>query len=261
MTRTALITLSSQGAVLAEQVGKELPDSELFVHGLAGKITGAESFSRVIELTERLFRECTGLVYFAPCGVVVRAIAPLIRSKLEDPAVVVVDVGGRFAVSLLSGHEGGANDLAVRVANIIGAEPVISTATEALKTLIVGVGCKSETPSHALVSAVKSALASARLNLSDVRLIASADIKKHEKGLIEAAAELGVPFRIVSSEEIRSSHRDFAVSEFVESKVNLPAVAEPSALLAGRRTTLLVPKQVIDGITVAIARESCLWSE
>ena len=48
-----------------------------------------------------------GLVYIAPCGVVVRAIAPFLEHKTKDPAVVVVDVGGRWAVSLLSGHEGG----------------------------------------------------------------------------------------------------------------------------------------------------------
>ena len=87
-----------------------------------------------MDLTEQIFASYTGLVYIAPTGVVVRAIAPLLRHKTTDPAVVVVDVGGRWAVSLLSGHEGGANELAVTVANILGAEPVVSTTTEAVKT-------------------------------------------------------------------------------------------------------------------------------
>ena len=81
----------------------------------------------------RIFPACREIVCAVPCGVVVRAVAPLIRNKFEDPAVVVLDVGGRWSVSLLSGHEGGANDLAMRVANLLGAEPVVTTTTEALK--------------------------------------------------------------------------------------------------------------------------------
>jgi cobalt-precorrin 5A hydrolase len=112
-----------------------------------------------------------------------------------------------------------------------------------------------------LINAIKAVLQTAGLNIADVRFLASADVKARERGLIEAADELGIPFRVISSDEIRASNREFEVSEFVQSSVNLPAVAEPAALLAGRRTTLLVRKQQIDGITVAIAQENCLWSE
>jgi len=66
-------------------------------------------------------------------GIVVRKIANLITSKHIDPAVVVVDEMGHYAVSVLSGHEGGANRLACLVASILGGEPVISTASEVLK--------------------------------------------------------------------------------------------------------------------------------
>ncbi|MFW5837523.1 MAG: cobalt-precorrin 5A hydrolase, partial [Desulfovibrionaceae bacterium] len=64
-------------------------------------------------------------------GVVVRAIAPCLGSKLEDPAVVVCDPAGRFAVSLVSGHVGGANDLARRAAEALGGQAVITTASDA----------------------------------------------------------------------------------------------------------------------------------
>ena len=175
--------------------------------------------------------------------------------------MVVVDAGGRYAISLLSGHEGGANDLAVTVANILGAEPVISTTTEALKTLIVGIGCRRGTAAESIVSAVKTALEDAALPLDEVRLLASADLKADEAGLVEAARILRIPLRFIASDEIRSLARDFERSDFVASKVNLPAVAEPSALLAGRRTRLVLPKTICDGITVAVARENCLWWE
>ena len=63
-------------------------------------------------------------------GIVVRSIAPYLKGKDTDPAVVVVDEAGRFAVSLLSGHLGGANELARRVAQVLGGTPVITTATD-----------------------------------------------------------------------------------------------------------------------------------
>lgn len=228
---------------------------------MTGQLYQTKRFSSIIELTAGIFDKYAGLVYLAPCGVVVRAVAPCLKHKTADPAVVMVDAGGRFAVSLLSGHEGGANDLAVRVANIIAAEPVISTTTEALKTLIVGIGCRRGMAAEKIVSAVKQTLDTAALPLDEVRLLASADVKADERGLLEAARILRIPLRFIASDEIRSLARDFERSDFVESKVNLPAVAEPSALLAGRRTRLVIPKTVCGGVTVAVARESCLWSE
>jgi cobalt-precorrin 5A hydrolase len=220
----------------------------------------AERFTRIADLTASLFPVCRGLVYAAPCGVVVRAIAPLIRNKYEDPAVVCIDAGGRWAVSLLSGHEGGANSLAIRIANLLGAEPVITTTTEALKSVIVGIGCRRGTPSERIVAAVRTALADAGIALDEVRLIASADVKTGEAGLLAAAVQLGVPIRFIGAAEIRACLRDFSHSDFVKTKVNLPAVAEPAALLAGRRTQFISRKRRINGITISLAREGFSWS-
>ena len=173
----------------------------------------------------------------------------------------MVDAAGRFAISLLSGHEGGANDLSVAVANILGAEPVVTTTTDTLKDVVVGVGCRRGTSAEKIVAAVTGALEKIPVGLSRVRLLASADVKAQEEGLMEAARRLGVPLRIVPSEEIRATGRDFTRSDFVMGKVDLPAVAEPAALLAGRRTRLLLPKTARDGVTVAVAVENCLSSE
>jgi cobalt-precorrin 5A hydrolase len=157
----------------------------------------------------------------------------------------------------LCGHEGGANELAVAVANILGAEPVVSTTTEAVRNLIVGVGCRRGAAADTIVAAVREALAIAGCELTHVRLLASAEIKADEPGLRDAATELGLPLRLIPAEEIRESARAFEHSDFVQQKVDLPAVAEPAALLAGRRTTLLLPRQILHGVTVAIARENC----
>ncbi|HEX4218396.1 MAG TPA: precorrin-3B C(17)-methyltransferase [Acidimicrobiales bacterium] len=72
-----------------------------------------------------------GFVLFAATGAAVRIVAPLLADKHSDPAVVSVDEAGRFAIALCGGHQGGANDLSRRVAELLGATPVITTATDA----------------------------------------------------------------------------------------------------------------------------------
>ena len=81
--------------------------------------------------TEAHFRTGAGLVYVGACGIAVRAVGPLLRSKETDPAVVAVDEQGTWAVPLLSGHLGGANALARAIGRVCGAQPVLTTATDA----------------------------------------------------------------------------------------------------------------------------------
>lgn len=259
--KIALISLSRQGARVAHVLAAHLAESEVYLHRRVGEAPGTRRFDHVADLARGLFARCRGLVFIGPAGIAVRAVAPLLGDKRTDPAVVVVDVGGRWAVSLLGGHEGGANELATAVSNILSAEPVITTTTEAAKTIIVGIGCRRGTPAEAILGAVGQALAAAGATLQQVRLLASADVKRREAGLLEASRRLGIPLRLISSEEIRSSRRDFGRSDFVRRKVDLPAVAEPAALLAGRRTRLLLPKQKFGSVTVALAAENCTWSE
>jgi cobalt-precorrin 5A hydrolase/precorrin-3B C17-methyltransferase len=71
-----------------------------------------------------------GLIFIMAMGIVIRTITPLIRDKREDPPVVVVDETGRYVISLLSGHLGGANALTQEIAGILGAEPVLTTSTD-----------------------------------------------------------------------------------------------------------------------------------
>jgi len=87
-------------------------------------------FDRLGPEIRRHFREFDGHVFVMSTGIVVRLIAPLLRAKTEDPAVVVLDELAVHAISLVSGHIGGANALARRVAQAVGATPVITTATD-----------------------------------------------------------------------------------------------------------------------------------
>ncbi|WP_328453886.1 precorrin-3B C(17)-methyltransferase [Streptomyces sp. NBC_00386] len=86
----------------------------------------------VADAVRRAFAECDQVVCFLATGAVVRLVAPLLSDKGSDPGVVCVDEAGRFAVSLVGGHAGGANELAREVGGLLGAEPVVTTATDAV---------------------------------------------------------------------------------------------------------------------------------
>lgn len=82
------------------------------------------------EWTADRFSVSRALIFVGAAGIAVRAIAPYVKDKTADPAVVVVDEEGRFAIPILSGHLGGANDLARAVGRVCGAVPVLTTATD-----------------------------------------------------------------------------------------------------------------------------------
>jgi cobalt-precorrin 5A hydrolase len=257
----AVLTLSSEGLRTAQRLTQAIQGVSLHVHSSVSEVPeGVSRFDRTAERMQEIFDQCTGLICIMPCGAVVRALAPLITSKLSDPAVVVVDVAGRWAISLLSGHEGGANRLAEQVASAIEAEPIVTTTTEAVRTIIAGIGCRRGVSADEIIAALDAALEEAGCVRSDIRQVASADIKRDEIGLLEAAERLQVGLRFVPSQAIREMGRQFEHSDFVQSKVNLPAVAEPSALFAGSRTCLILQKKIVGRVTVALARERCTWS-
>lgn len=140
----AAIALTARGSRVAARLATELPavayvparflDQSLVASEAAAPRPDAASLiaydERAGALTRRLFTVCGGLIPVMAVGAAVRLLAPLLADKRSDPAVVVVDDAGRFAVSLVSGHVGGANRLAERVASILGATAVITTASE-----------------------------------------------------------------------------------------------------------------------------------
>jgi cobalt-precorrin 5A hydrolase/precorrin-3B C17-methyltransferase len=97
---------------------------------LARKLPYEHRHGNVVDSVRELWATAGGLVIFAATGVAVRAVGPLLSSKSSDPAVVAVDDAGRHVVSLVGGHRAGANDLTLEVSGLLGATPVISTASD-----------------------------------------------------------------------------------------------------------------------------------
>ena len=88
------------------------------------------------------FADNEALVFIGAAGIAVRAIAPFVKDKLKDPPVVVMDENGSFVIPILSGHVGGANSLALELAEVTGAQPVITTATDVSGAFSVDVFAK-----------------------------------------------------------------------------------------------------------------------
>jgi len=128
-----IITYSLQGGRLASRLSRELKKAGYRSRGyLFYKYQQEElaSFQEADGIVKEAFFNRKALIFVSAAGIAVRKIAPYVNSKLSDSAVVVLDDGGNFAVSLLSGHLGGANELTLLCARMIGAVPVITTATD-----------------------------------------------------------------------------------------------------------------------------------
>ena len=127
----AIWALTSAGARLGRKLQADFPGSRLFVgHRAHGDLEGTTRFERLADVLPEYFKHYDGHVFIMATGIVVRSVAHLLQQKTEDPAVVVMDECGHHAISLLSGHIGGANTLARQIGDCCGARPVITTATD-----------------------------------------------------------------------------------------------------------------------------------
>ncbi|MCX7780593.1 MAG: cobalt-precorrin 5A hydrolase [Negativicutes bacterium] len=129
--KLAIIAVTANGVLLAEKLAANLPyPAELFAKSGRNPSQTAIEYESLGILIEQLFYKYEGLIFIMAAGIVVRVIAPHVRDKRFDPAVVVLDEAGEYAISLLSGHIGGANNLAHLVGKAIQAKPVVTTATD-----------------------------------------------------------------------------------------------------------------------------------
>ena len=138
------------------------------------------------------FRHADALIFVCASGIAVRAIAPWVKDKTTDPAVLVTDEAARFVIPLLSGHLGGANALAETLAEALGAAPVITTATDVNDLFAVDVFAKNN---HLLLTdmGLAKAVSAALLNGEPVGFRSELPVSGAlPKGLTEGDAALGV---------------------------------------------------------------------
>ena len=119
--RLAILTVTETGLKLAEKISLQI-GGDIFCKG--------RNFDSLKNFVADIFDKFDALIFICAAGIAVRVIAPLIVSKLKDPAVIVLDERGQNVISLLSGHVGGANELTLKIATAINANPVITTATD-----------------------------------------------------------------------------------------------------------------------------------
>ncbi|MEW6738446.1 MAG: precorrin-3B C(17)-methyltransferase [Nitrospirota bacterium] len=331
--KTAIFYITENGLKLAERLKSLYKDTQIL------------KFKS--EVVPEIWNECKNLIFIMATGIVVRTIAPLIKDKKIDPAVVVLDEKGKYAISLLSGHLGGGNKLAKEIANFLKGEAIITTASDvnnltaidiwvsenslaiedweimphvatrylnngALrvyseieislpdeflkvseprfadaiitnkkdiylkepqcssaecstgscrvkgqlylrpKNLIVGIGCNSGTSEEEIEGAVKAVLKNNNLSFLSIHSLATIDIKCKEDGLIKFAQRYGFTITGFKAEELNSVE-GMAKSEAVFKATGANAVSEPAALLASGASELLVPKQKIGNVTIAVA--------
>ena len=278
-------------------------------------------------------RQC--LIFIGAAGIAVRAIAPYIKSKVTDPAVIVIDEKGQFVIPLLSGHIGGANAIAKELAAFLGAEPVLTTATDVnhlfavdafaaqqglcitsmadakafAATILetkqaglysdfpvegtlppslrkastgvvgvavalrddcrpfqqtvtlqprifhIGIGCRAGIHADAVEDAVTVALDMAAVLPSAIRAVHSIDIKAHEAGIIAYCTRHGLPYTTYNVETLNALPGYFTASSFVRRTVGVDNVCERAAVAGSQGGTILLRKQAVHGVTVAIAYE------
>lgn len=246
LRRVLAVSITPAGSLLSSRLPVER------IHGSLGETVRAR------------WNDVDAFVLFAAVGIAARVAGPLLRSKLTDPAVVCVSEDGRWVVPVVGGHEGGANKLATDVATVLGAEAVITTASEsqpvtsapstsATKSLLIaGIGASRGAPAAEIAELLATALAGAGLVGQAVREVATHDLKANEPGVLA----LGLPVRTYPSERLRGVQVP-SPSSAVEQAVGTPSVAEAAALIAaGPGGVLVVTKQVSAHATVAIARRA-----
>lgn len=128
MKHAKFISFTEVGARTAQRAAALLPD--FLTERYARTVDPSLSGTQLTRFAQQAMVDCDLIVFVSAAGIAVRAVAPYLTGKAFDPAVVVIDEAGRFVIPILSGHLGGANELAQRLADGLGAQAVITTATD-----------------------------------------------------------------------------------------------------------------------------------
>jgi len=183
MNKFALISFTERGKALREKVAA----------ALGGEIEFFDKNTRDVKTwVGEKFSARVPIVFIGAAGIAVRLIAPLVASKDKDPAVIVIDEAGRYVVPLLSGHIGGANALAARLAASLGARAVITTATDINGVFAADAWAAENGCAIGDISNIKH-VSSALLNGAPVGFHSDFPVNGGlPRGLITGAADIGV---------------------------------------------------------------------
>ena len=185
----AVIAFTRRGAELGRKLAAALGGA-LYAPARFAADAGAEPVPALAAWTAARWEDSDALVFVGAAGIAVRAVAPHVRDKFTDPAVVSVDEEGRFAVPLLSGHVGGANELALRVAELTGGQAAVSTATDVNGLFAVDVWAKG----NGLVITDRALAREVSAALLEGKAVGFASDWGHPcpAGLTQGPAEIGV---------------------------------------------------------------------
>jgi cobalt-precorrin 5A hydrolase len=208
---------------------------------------------------QQLFIAKHPLIFITATGIAVRSLAPVIKSKLNDPPVLVMDERGQFVIPLLSGHQGGANEWGREVSKLVKSQLVITTAGAWQQPVyVLGLGCDKNCPESYLQVLIEQHISSEKLQR--VVAIASIDLKKNEPALLSLSQDLKVPFIYYPAKKLNTvANRLSYKSDIIYREVGCYGVAEAAALIYARQLTqqdaeLVLIKQKNQRATCALAR-------
>lgn len=176
--KLSVISFTEQGKQLSAHIAKLLekePEAELYTKCESGRKHDTFSGIKFVKTsvrdwTKEQMQKKNALLFIGACGIAVRAAAPFLTDKLHDVPILVMDEKGKYVIPVLSGHMGGANDLANHIAQKTGAEPVITTATDISKKFAVDVFAKRNslyiTDKDGIVRVSSKALAGKEITVS-----------------------------------------------------------------------------------------------
>jgi len=242
--RTIIITFTHDGMKVAKKAAQSMKDDmnvDIYCHSrCADNYDNVISFDSVGRVIREQFMNCDRILFICAAAIAVRTLAPYIKSKVTDPAVLVADEQGRFLISLLSGHLGGANEWCSQLSCKIGAVPVITTATDARGVFAVDMFAK-ENNMRILNPVMIQDISGRVLNGEPVGIAGDKAYKK----LLEKTVKKWNGQLTMFGEEAYGTAGQSSIDKY-ESGIQI--ITSPSDHMIFRRTLKLVPMDLFVGI-------------